>query len=411
MIEGGIRRLGLKPDAAWEGLCRHSPKLWVAFAGLGASALYFRQITLVLAGAALVYRALLPQVMKRREGRDAKRLRQEMTLWMEELTIELRAGKSLSLATMELALRLTEEKPAKADKKMGVHWRHCLGLIRLNYPIAMVYQELARGFALPEMRVLASLVGSAVATGANLPQVFVQSALRLREQLESKETLESMLAAKRAEGCMLAAAPVVYTALLRFVSPAYMEPLYIGYGWIPALVVFALQLCGCHLFFRLLLREEGSSPDLDLAGFQEEIALHLQAGLSLTDAWRQAVYSRAGEKGSGDGADAGREDLLSFAAKQLAMGVPLSKTLEGLAKERGGGTELKRLAELLLRNYQSGGGSLAMLLSTEAKETRQKCLLDRRAKDGKRETALLFPMILLLLSALILTAAPALLSV
>jgi len=294
---------------------------------------------------------------------------------------------------------------------MADRWRHCLGLIRLHYPIGEVYQELAGGAAQQDLKALAVLVGSSVRTGANLPQVFAQSAAGLREQLESKEQLESQLAARRLEGYLLAAAPAAYTALLRLAASAYMEPLYTGYGWLTALAVFGMQLGGCHLFFQMLLREEAGPPLMELADFQEEVALHLRAGLSLPDAWRQAARHRAGDEASKHDKDEGMASQLGFVARQTAMGIPFGAALERLSQKGGGSTELGRMAELLRQNYQLGGGSLAALLSLEAKETRRKCLLDRQAKDGKRGTLLLFPMILLLLSALLLTAGPALLSV
>ena len=72
---------------------------------------------------------------------------------------------------------------------------------------------------------------------------------------------------------------------------------------------------------------------------------------------------------------------------------------------------MSRLADLLRQNYHYGGDSMARLLRMEARDIRQRCAFSRQAKDSKRQTELLFPMILLLVSALILTAAPAMLSV
>jgi hypothetical protein len=103
--------------------------------------------------------------------------------------------------------------------------------------------------------------------------------------------------------------------------------------------------------------------------------------------------------------------LLELVAKQLAMGMPFGKAMALLLQEKGGEGEISRLAAFLRQNYQMGSGSLAPLLATEAKEARQRNLMQRKAREGRRETILLFPMILLLLSALVLTAAPALLSV
>ena len=433
-------------------------RVGVALVAFGVAVLYFRHIVLIAVAALLVYRMVTPTIMKQKESRRIKKLRSETLLWLEELIMALKAGKSLMTATMDLAIRLTDGTDgagragragragsvgragsagragstgragitggtgrAGISSRMGgtnalddramEAWRHCLGLIRLHFPVGLIYRELAGRLALPEMRSLAALIGSAVDTGANMPQVFVRSAEGLREQLEGIEILESALATRRLEGCLLAAAPAAYTAFLRLITPDYMAPLYTGRGQVMAIVVFALQLGGSAMFLHLLTREDTGRAELELAGFEEEIAFHYQAGLSLPEAWQRAVSGRMADKTATPKSDNDMLSQLAFIAKKLAMGTPFGKALDQLPAGKGGGMGLRRLMEVLRQNYQLGSGSLAALLLVEAKETRQRCLLDRQARDAKRETVLLFPMVLLLLSALILTAAPALLSV
>ena len=388
-------------------------RLLAVLAALTIAALYFRNGLLILIGAILIYRMLMPLIIKQKEGREHKRLRQDTILWLEELTMALKAGKGLTSATAELAQRLAFDPIGRQEEMVRLSWKHCLGLLRLNYPIGQVYRELAVKLGLPEMKALASLIGSAVKTGANLPRVFIRSAAAMRERLESREAMESALASRRLEGYMLALAPAVYTAFLRLATPAYMAPLYTSGGQMAAMAVFGLQYAGCKAFFHMLFNDEEDPPELALAGFQEEVALQLQAGLSLPDAWQQAAYrleeEMSGVEGGGDGEGiAGR---LAYVAGQLAMGTPFGKALDSLSQGKGGILELRRLAEMLRQNYQSGGGALSDLISLEAREARQRCMLGRQARDAKRGTILLFPMVLLLLSALILTAAPALLSI
>ena len=406
LIEAGYGMA--KRDNLWARV--HKPL--TALAAAGVAALYFRGAGLIMAGAFLIYRMVAPLIRQQKASRERKRLRREAIQWLEELTMALKAGKSLATATMDLAFRLTANPADWGDDKTSECWKRCLGMLHLHYPVGQVFRELAERLALPELKSLASLIGSAVKTGANLPYVFIRSAAGMREQLESREALESSLAARRMEGYMLAAAPAVYTAFLRLVTPSYMAPLYTGAGRVVAAVIFGLQLVGCRMFFYLLLREEADPPELALAGFQEEIALQIQAGLNLPEAWQRAAYSLAEETDKLD-AKGGSEvaDRLAYVARQSAMGTPFGKALEFLTPEKGGVTELKRLADLLRQNYQSGGGVLSELLSIEARETRQRCLFNRQAGDARRGTLLLFPMVLLLLSALVLTAAPALLSI
>lgn len=386
-------------------------KAGLALAALAAAALYFRIKALLLAAAALVYRLILPLLMKHRASLQGRQLRKEAVLWLEELTLGLKAGKALAVATRDLGHRILASRgKAIGDGQAAAAWRQCLSLLELNYPVELAYKELSLGLNIAEFRALAAVLASAVKTGASLSQVFIQCTAAIREQLEGWEVLEARLAARRLEGCLLAAAPAVYMAFLRLVTPAYMEPLYSGMGQVITTVVFGLQIAGSFLFFHLLLCEEGPAVELILADFQEEMALQLSAGLSLPEAWQQAVHSRRSATGL-EGAEkkAGNIDsLLLSVTGQMAVGVPFAAALER-AKFREG-TELRRLIELLLQNYDLGSSSLAAMLRLEAKESRQRCLLGQKARESRRETWLLFPMVLLLVSSLLLTAAPALLS-
>lgn len=289
-------------------------------------------------------------------------------------------------------------------------WRHCLGLLYLGYPIARVYRELADLLGLTELKSLADVIGAAAETGANLPQVFTRAAQCLRERLDSVALLEASLASRRFEGTLLAIAPAAYTAFLRVGTPDYMAPLYTGKGRLVALTVFLLQFGGSLAFFRALSRERTDSGDLDLASFQEDIALHFEAGLSLPQAWQRATRGRAGEEDAADVQADGLRARLLIVAGQLAMGLPFGAALEKIPRLKGGDDGLGRLVDLLRQNYHLGADSMARLLRIEATDLRRRVELRTRAYDSKRQTVLLFPMILLLLSALILTAAPALLS-
>ncbi len=391
-------------------------KAGLALASLATAALYFRIKFLLLAAAVVIYRLMLSLLLNQRKSRRQQRMRKAAVLWLEELTLGLKAGKAPATATRDLARRLLASRfkvtaAGRAEhERAKAAWRQCLGLLELNYPVDLVYKELAVQLGLPELRALAAVLASAVRTGASLNQVFIHCTGGIRERLQAREFLEARLAVRRLEGCLLAAAPAVYTAFLRLATPAYMESLYSGKGPVIAAMVFGLQMVGSLLFFRLLLQEEEPAAELILADFQEEMALHLSAGLNLPDAWQQAAVSRletAGPTGNAKQA-ADLDNCLLSVAGQLAVGVPFAAALDRIQPRQG--EALHRATELLLQNYHLGSNSLAALLRLEAREGRQRCLLDQKSRDSRRETWLLFPMILLLVSSLLLTAAPALLS-
>jgi Flp pilus assembly protein TadB len=444
--------------------------------GILLARLYFRQGLLTLAAALLILGVTEPLLESVRLDSARSRRRRAMTGWLEELAMGLRAGLSLPAVTGDLADRILQN--GGRDKPLLAAWRDCRGRLALGYPIGRIYQDLALAVELPEMRFLAAVLNSAVQTGVSLTTVLLKSAASLREQIEVKESLAAYLSARRLEGSLLAAAPAVFTGVLRLTAPAYMAPLFEGPGRVIMLIVFGLQLLGAGGFFRLLLGESWEGEKLALADFQEGIALQMQAGLNLPAAWQQAANcqiaalagaekeairgKRLGQKekakgaggerrekrerserserserrekrekgergdkgdkgekraaggilGTGAKREKGAKNLalsLALIQRQLAFGASFTGMLSALPTMEGAG-DLAGLAALIRQNHRLGGAALAAALQQAATEERRRYVRERKARGGRQEIWLLFPMIVLLISALLLTAGPALLS-
>ncbi|MCL2166002.1 MAG: hypothetical protein FWH49_01750 [Clostridiales bacterium] len=95
-------------------------RLCVAAAALAVSLLYFGHIVLIAGGTVLIYRMILPLITGHNESRKRRRLRKEALDWMEGLTMDLKAGKGLSQATMELAAGFPAGKAAQAPNVRAV---------------------------------------------------------------------------------------------------------------------------------------------------------------------------------------------------------------------------------------------------------------------------------------------------
>ena len=94
-----------------------------------------------------------------------------------------------------------------------------------------------------------------------------------------------------------------------------------------------------------------------------------------------------------------------MAEQRKAFGLSFSQILSQMEGEGGAGS----LARQLLENQRLGSRRLRTLLEESAASARRRCLTELRSSGARKETWLLFPMLLLLATALLVTGGPALL--
>ena len=319
-----------------------------------------------------------------------------------------------TLATAEDIQRFAE-----IDKEFTDAWRDIALQINMNRAIGMAYQQLAQRLSMTQAINLAGILEVGLKTGADLVAITELGGEQLQAQLDFEEKRAASQAARRLEGCILLAAPLLLTFLLSGTLSEYMLPLYQGAGCWLMFLIFLLQMLGGLIFWFLIAKDETGEKVIELATFMECLVLLLQAGLTLPSAWQQAALmqekAQALKTRSLTDYRYGQKNDPSFvrsvqkANAVLKFNGSFSAALEQL-KAGNCDEDVLCFVELLQQNFRKGGGTLAKMLSRESARMRQSQGLLIERQGGRREIWLLFPLVFMLLSSLLLTAAPAILS-
>lgn len=348
---------------------------------------------------------------------DQQRRKQRLNIYLRQsldlLAFFLRVGKSLSEATICVA---KEQHRIGFDSQYNAAWQESTMLISLNHPIGRVYERLAQQLANEQAYTLAGILETGMKTGANLVRIAEETGLRLQAQLDHEDTRAARLAARRLEGCILLAAPLILTMILSGTLEDYMAPLFAGRGCIIMWLILLIQLGGGQWLLRLLNQAKEQDDANEVANYMDSLALLLQAGLTLPAAWQQAAAMQKKvrqaksviNKGAGKGDDDAFFRCVQQVSGALAFNGAFAAALEIMLQDCN--HKQADLAVLLQQNIRKGGDHLAYLLMQEAAQIRKREAQRQVVREGRKEILLLFPLVLMLLSSLLLTAAPAVIS-
>ena len=384
--------------------------------GLALGKNYFTFTPLALAGGiaagGLFWRFLDRQLLQAGE----EKLKKEAAGWLYSLMTALEAGESPRQALAGLSRRLAEEQ-----NRTGIAWRRAQKGLALNQPLPLLFAALAEDLGLEELQSLTPLLQAALSWGADLAEIFSLAAESLVQSLECGAEVAACLAQRRLEGLLLAASPFIFVMVLRNTAADYMEPMLITFtGQALMLLVLGMQLLGAWLFQVFYDRQAKGTELLLAADFRQDLALSLKAGLTLEESWSLAagVCLKKGRKAAEKnkfliyrksfGKKEKQPDFLreiAMAEQRKAFGLSFSQILSQMEGEGGAGS----LARQLLENQRLGSRRLRTLLEESAASARRRCLTELRSSGARKETWLLFPMLLLLATALLVTGGPALL--
>ncbi len=376
----------------------------LAFAGgLAAARIHFAPGPWRPAAVFLVAGLCYPAFCRRQAGSRRRRLQKETALWLLTLMMAVEAGSSIQQALEDLSAGLAAGRSEHAPA-----WERLRNGLALNRPPAVLLEELGNELGSGELKSLSLMLKTSIRCGTDLAEVFCQAAGEIRQGLEAEEELRTFLAQRRLEGTMLAAAPAAFVFLLRLLAPGYMAPLFTGQGAVLMFFVLLLEAGGGYLFYRLFDRRQDPGRLLAAAAFQQDMALALKAGMIAEDAWGLAaglcLAEGAAEKGREARGDPFREDVKAV-QRGIGLGLPFGQALGLVSADR----EAKSLSSMLRENQRFGSSRIYRLLQAGAAEGRRRCLMEIKSGGARRETWLLFPMIVMLASALLVTGAPALL--
>lgn len=327
-------------------------------------------------------------------------LRRETADWLLTLMMAAEAGSSVYQALEELSRQLAGGKGAAAGA-----WLRLRNGLALQLPVPLVFARLAAELDSPDLQSLGLALEASMESGTDMIEVFRQGAADIRQSLSAEDEIWAYLAQRRLEGTVMSLAPFLFVALLRLLARSYMAPLFNGRGAVLMYFILFLQTAGGYCFFRLLDTRKDGARFLSRAVFQRDLALGLKAGLIPERAWRLALGLYRKKSGRpGLAADSFGRDIGA-----VSRGIDLGLSFDQALKQAALDGDAVRLAETLRENCRYGSGRLREILRAGAAEGSERILLEIKSGGARKETWLLFPMIIMLISALCVTGGPALL--
>lgn len=195
---------------------------------------------LVIAAAAAP-RTFLVWMRHRRSRRLAQQLPDALALWSGLL----RAGQGVSQALAQVA--------ARQAAPLGDELRVVLAQLRLGTGIDVAFQGLRERAALPDLRLLATLLQANREVGGNLAEPLARLAELLRGRLLMEARILSLTAQGRMQGVVVGALPLLLLLVLYAMEAETMKVLHTTpQGWAALAAITVLELAGFMLMRRIV---------------------------------------------------------------------------------------------------------------------------------------------------------------
>lgn len=158
----------------------------------------------------------------------AERKRSEFRMQFQEalqsISVSLNVGYSLENAMKEAKkdLDLMYEKETLIQKEMS----YMLRQLYLQIPIELVLEEWAKRMEMEEVDNFASICSIAKKSGGNMIIIIRNSIAKMREEMEVKQEIETLLTAKKYEFKVMSVIPLGIVAYMRLSFPEFMDMLY-----------------------------------------------------------------------------------------------------------------------------------------------------------------------------------------
>ncbi len=140
------------------------------------------------------------------------------------LSVSLSAGKSLEQGLLETQKVLESIYPAKtSDLTAELAWMN--RRISMSETVEAVFYDLAQRSGVEDIKSFADVLTITRRAGANLMEVIKNTSTTIREKVEIRHDIATMLASKKLEQHIMGVTPLVLIFLLKTMSGEFMEPL------------------------------------------------------------------------------------------------------------------------------------------------------------------------------------------
>lgn len=171
------------------------------------------------------------------------------------LSVSLSAGKSLETALVETHKSLSGIYPDQ-DSDMLKELEIMNTRILMNEPVERVFYDLAERSMIEDIKNFADVIMISKRAGANLVEVIKNTSATIREKVEIKQEIETLLAGKRLEQKILTVMPFVMILFLKSSSSDFLAPLTTTFYGRVVMTIALLMILAGQLISQKIMRIE-----------------------------------------------------------------------------------------------------------------------------------------------------------
>ncbi|MBR6403151.1 MAG: type II secretion system F family protein [Eubacterium sp.] len=197
--------------------------MWASILMIGVAFVFYNSVFGLLSGIGVGiygYKA----AMKRAAVRKERRILDQFKNMIIAMQSALEAGNSMENALMSAGRDL--KKMYSDDSEMLVQIRLVEKKLRLNVPFEKALNDLADNIEYEEVRDFVNVITIIKRTGGNAIKVIRDTVDKLVSEIELRQELEVMVAAKKLEQQVMIYMPAFIILFLRTTNKGFLDPLY-----------------------------------------------------------------------------------------------------------------------------------------------------------------------------------------
>lgn len=178
-------------------------------------------------GMLLMQILLLPYFKRYKQERYIKRLweiNQEFKEFLLSLSAALHAGYSIENALIESREGLSHLLGEQAD--MMRELEYMISQMQLNMSVEEIFLKLEERLPIEDVHNFVDVFGTAKRTGGDIIRIIHSTSGCIRDKVEVKREIQTLVTAKKFEGKIMCLAPMGIILYLQMGSPDYLSPLY-----------------------------------------------------------------------------------------------------------------------------------------------------------------------------------------
>lgn len=215
--------------------------LWGIILAIGSACIFYNSIFGLIAGACVGiygYKA----AVKRVESRKERRILDQFKNMIIAMQSALEAGNSMENALLSAGRDL--RKMYSEDSEILVQIKLIEQKLGLNVPFETALRDMAENIEYEEVRDFVNVITIIKRTGGNAIKVIKDTVEKLVSEIELRQELEVMVAAKKLEQQVMIYMPAFIIIFLRSTNRGFLDPLYgniVGFSIMS--VVLAVNVC------------------------------------------------------------------------------------------------------------------------------------------------------------------------